>query len=67
MRNYNDREDDNEEYPGDSTAYYQACFVPTGSPVSSTFDIEVVNVHDLLGWFGGYCQVEEGGRIVKGP
>ena len=69
MRNNNDREDDDEEYTGDSTPYYQACFVSTGSPVLSTFNgkREVVDVHDLLGWFGGYYHAEEGGGIVKGP
>jgi hypothetical protein len=39
MRNNNDREDDDEEYTGDSTPYYQACFVSTGSPVLSALDL----------------------------
>jgi hypothetical protein len=38
MRHNNDREDDHEEYPGDSTAYYQAYFVSFGSPTLSTLD-----------------------------
>jgi hypothetical protein len=59
MRNKNDRNDDDEEYPGDGTSYYQACFVSTGSPVLSTLDLWIVDQHDLLGWFGGYCPVEQ--------
>jgi len=39
MRNDNDRDDDDEEYTGDSTAYYQACFVSFGSPVLSALDL----------------------------
>jgi hypothetical protein len=39
MRNKDDREDDDEEYTGDSTPYYQACFVSTGSPVLSALDL----------------------------
>ena len=39
MRNNNDREDYDEEYTGDSTAYYQACFVSFGSPVLSALDL----------------------------
>jgi len=39
MRNNYDRDDDDEEYTGDSTAYYQACFVSFGSPTLSALDL----------------------------
>ena len=64
MCNNNHREDDDEEYTGDGTSHNQACFVSTGSPILSILVIWVVDVHDLLGWFGGYYQVQ-GGWIVE--
>jgi len=35
MRNGNDWQEDDKEYTGDSTSYYQACFTSFGSPILS--------------------------------